>query len=106
MHVDHQWVFLHGVPTIGVTAVHNLMTVAVAGWLDSVGVDPASIRYVEMSPPTMEAALQAKRVDAVAAYEPFLSDAVAHGAKPIGNPLRFDRPAIHGHGLVHECAVG
>jgi NitT/TauT family transport system substrate-binding protein len=72
--------------TIGVSSLHNLMTVAVAGWLDSIGVDVNGVKYVELSPGSMEAALQAKRVDAIAIYEPFLSDAVARGAKPIGTP--------------------
>ena len=72
--------------TIGVSAVHNLMTVAIAGWLDAAGVDSNGVHYVELSPGSMEAALQAKRVDAVAAYEPFLSDAVSHGARALGNP--------------------
>jgi NitT/TauT family transport system substrate-binding protein len=45
------------------------------------GVDPSSVRYVEMSFSAMPAALQAGRVDAIWANEPFLSSARLQGAR-------------------------
>ena len=91
--------------TIGVSALHNLMTVAVAGWLDTVGMDANAMKYVELSPGSMLSALEAKRVDAIAIYEPFLSNAVARGARAIGNPYDSIAHQFHGYRLVYFAGV-
>jgi len=69
-----------------VTGLHDLMAIAVRGWADANGGDSAKIRFVEMPPSAMLAALQAKRVDAIGAFEPFRSEALAAGARAIGSP--------------------
>jgi NitT/TauT family transport system substrate-binding protein len=53
-------------PTIG-----GVIHVAVLYWLKKNGVDPASVRAVEVPFPAMGDQLKAKRVDAVEALEPF-----------------------------------
>ena len=69
-----------------ITGLHDLMAIAVRSWADSGGADSSKIRFVEMPPSTMLAALQSKRVDAIGAFEPFRSEAIAAGARPIGAP--------------------
>jgi NitT/TauT family transport system substrate-binding protein len=79
--------------TVAVAGLHDLLGISVATWLEKNGADPSKVKFVEMPPSTMQAALDAKRVDAAASYEPFLSAATRSGtarvfAKPydaIGN---------------------
>lgn len=79
--------------TVAVAGLHDLLGISVVTWMNANGVDPTKVNFVEMPPATMQAALQAKRVDFAASYEPFLSASVKSGvarvfAKPydaIGN---------------------
>jgi NitT/TauT family transport system substrate-binding protein len=74
--------------TVAVGGLHDLLTVSVEAWLEKSGVDPTKVKFVEMPPSTMQAALEAKRVDAATTYEPFVSAAVNSGiAKVIARPL-------------------
>jgi NitT/TauT family transport system substrate-binding protein len=69
-------------PTIG-----GVIHVSVLYWLKKNGVDPASIRAVEVPFPNMADQLKAKRVDAVEAVEPFVGALQAAGNIAITAPL-------------------
>jgi NitT/TauT family transport system substrate-binding protein len=69
-------------PTIG-----GVIHVSVLYWLKKNGVDPASIRAVEVPFPNMADQLKAKRVDAVEAVEPFVGALKAAGNVALTAPL-------------------
>jgi ABC-type nitrate/sulfonate/bicarbonate transport system substrate-binding protein len=69
-------------PTIG-----GVIHVSVLYWLKKNGVDPASIRAVEVPFPNMADQLKAKRVDAVEAVEPFVGALKAAGNVTLTAPL-------------------
>jgi ABC-type nitrate/sulfonate/bicarbonate transport system substrate-binding protein len=56
-------------------------------WLKKNGVDPASVRAVEVPFPNMPDQLKAKRVDAVESLEPFAGALRANGNVSIATPL-------------------
>lgn len=66
--------------TVAVAGLHDLLGISVVTWLDKNGIDPGKVKFVEMPPATMQAALEAKRIDAAASYEPFLSAATRAGS--------------------------
>jgi ABC-type nitrate/sulfonate/bicarbonate transport system substrate-binding protein len=69
-------------PTIG-----GVIHVSVLYWLKKNGVDPASVRAVEVPFPNMADQLKAKRVDAVEALEPFVGALKASGNVALTAPL-------------------
>jgi len=69
-------------PTIGA-----IMHVATLAWLKKNGVDPNSIRAVEVPFPNMGDQLKAGRVDAIESLQPFVGMLIARGNVGIGNPL-------------------
>lgn len=69
-------------PTIG-----GVIHVSVLYWLKKNGVDPASVRAVEVPFPNMADQLKAKRVDAVEAVEPFVGALKAGGNVALTAPL-------------------
>jgi ABC-type nitrate/sulfonate/bicarbonate transport system substrate-binding protein len=69
-------------PTLG-AVIH----VATLYWLKKSGVDPASIRGVEVPFPNMGDQLKAGNVDAVEALEPFAGALLAAGNVSLGDPL-------------------
>jgi ABC-type nitrate/sulfonate/bicarbonate transport system substrate-binding protein len=69
-------------PTLG-AVIH----VATLHWLKQNGVDPASIRGVEVPFPNMGDQLKAGNVDAVEALEPFAGALLAAGNISLGDPL-------------------
>jgi NitT/TauT family transport system substrate-binding protein len=69
-------------PTIG-----GVIHVSVLYWLKKNGVDPASVRAVEVPFPNMPDQLKAKRVDAVESLEPFAGALRANGNVSIATPL-------------------
>src|SRR3979409_2012949 len=69
-------------PTVG-AVIH----VATLYWLKKNGVDPTSIRAVEVPFPNMGDQLKAGNVDAVEALEPFTGALVAAGNVAVGDPL-------------------
>jgi len=80
--------------TISVTGLHDLLSLGTRAWLDKSGVDATTVKFVEISPASMAAALAQKRIDAAVMYEPFLSAAMATGSvRPIGKP--YDAIAPH-----------
>ena len=69
-------------PTIG-----GVIHVSVLYWLKRNGVDPGSVRAVEVPFPNMPDQLRAKRVDAVESLEPFAGALRASGNVSIATPL-------------------
>lgn len=69
-------------PTLG-AVIH----VATLYWLKKNGVDPSSIRAVEVPFPNMSDQLKAGNVDAVEALEPFVGAMLAAGNVSLGDPL-------------------
>jgi NitT/TauT family transport system substrate-binding protein len=73
--------------TIAVPSLHDLITIAVQGWLDANGTDSNSVHFIEIKPSLMAASLIAGRVDAITIYDPFVSSAKELGARLLGKPL-------------------
>ncbi|HEY1627332.1 MAG TPA: ABC transporter substrate-binding protein [Trebonia sp.] len=67
--------------TIAVNLTQNVQTLTTSAALTADGVNASSVRYVQIPFPDMGSALQANRVDAISAVEPFLSAALAAGGK-------------------------
>jgi NitT/TauT family transport system substrate-binding protein len=65
--------------TIAVNLTQNIQTLTTSTVLAADGVGAGSLHYVQVPFPDMVAALQAGRVDAISAVEPFLSAALAAG---------------------------
>ncbi len=73
--------------TIAVPSLHDLITIAVQGWLDANGADSNSVHFIEIKPSLMPSSLMAGRVDAITIYDPFVSAAKDQGARLLGKPL-------------------
>jgi NitT/TauT family transport system substrate-binding protein len=67
--------------TIAVNLTQNVQTLTTSAVLTADGVSTSSVHYVQIPFPDMTSALQANRVDAISAVEPFLSAALAAGGK-------------------------
>lgn len=101
--------------TVAVSGLHDLLSLSVRAWLAQQGVDSTKIRFTELPPPSMLAALQSKRVDAISTFEPFSSDVVASGqARTLAYPYdaiakQFDVTAWFAHeswlATHHEAAA-
>ena len=89
---------------VAISGLHDLLALAVRAWLASQGADSTKIRFVELPPPAMLAALEAKRVDAISTFEPFSSDVAASGhARTLAYPYdaiakQFNVTAWYAHG--------
>jgi NitT/TauT family transport system substrate-binding protein len=70
--------------TIGVTSLQDLNSLAMLAWLEQTGGDPASVKFVELPPPAIGAALEAGRIDGAPVFEPALTNALATGKAKIG----------------------
>jgi NitT/TauT family transport system substrate-binding protein len=66
---------------IAVNLTQNIQTLTTNAVLTADGVSTAAVKYIEIPFPDMVAALKAGRVNAISAVEPFLSAALAAGAK-------------------------
>lgn len=73
--------------TIGTTQVGDILGLSLAAWLAREGVDETSVHFFESPPTVMISALQSHKVDAILSFDPFLTAAIAAGARPIGNPF-------------------
>lgn len=71
--------------TIGCPQVNDITGLSLVAWLAREGVDEANVHFFEGPPNTMIAALQTHKVDAILTFDPFLTAALAAGARPIGN---------------------
>jgi NitT/TauT family transport system substrate-binding protein len=62
---------------VAVASLNNIAQITVCAWSDKNGGDYKSLKFVEVPPPQMSAALAAGRVDAAEIAEPFLSQSLA-----------------------------
>lgn len=81
--------------TIAVNTLNNLVEVANRATLEKAGVDPDSVKFIEVGFPDMPAALQQGRVDAADIAEPFLTEAKQDGATVIARPFRVLQPNLY-----------
>jgi NitT/TauT family transport system substrate-binding protein len=59
--------------TIGVNTLNNINHLSIQAYLDGIGVDPKSVKFLELGTPNTIEALAGGRVEAVAANEPFVT---------------------------------
>ena len=65
--------------TVSVPGLNDIGRVGIASWMDANGGDSSTVRFIELPVPSVFAALEQGRIDAGAAFEPQLSQAVAAG---------------------------
>jgi NitT/TauT family transport system substrate-binding protein len=80
--------------TVAVNALKSMPELCARAVLDEQGVDVSQIDFVEVPFPEMTAALEAGRVDATTAVEPFVSQAKAAGARSLGSYLTGLEPKL------------
>ena len=73
--------------TIAVNALKGVGEVAIKAALEKRGVDPDSVKLLEVPFPEMPAALAKGRVDAIWAPEPFLTSVLGEGGQDVEAPL-------------------
>jgi NitT/TauT family transport system substrate-binding protein len=83
--------------TIAINALSNVHDTAIKSAMINSGADPSGVKFLEVPLPDMVATLKAKRVDAIAVGEPFVTAAEAAGfdrlfrdyevGYPIGTPI-------------------
>jgi NitT/TauT family transport system substrate-binding protein len=70
--------------TIAVNALNNVQTLLINTALETAGVSPSSVKYVQVPFPEMGAALASHKVDAISAVEPFITEnELNNGAQPV-----------------------
>lgn len=74
--------------TIAVNNLNNIDHIYTEAWLRAKGVDPKSVKFVEVSFPDEPLALISGKVDAVQTVTPFLDDLVAKHSKVLGYPYQ------------------
>jgi NitT/TauT family transport system substrate-binding protein len=79
---------------IAVNALKSMPELCVRAVLDREGVDVSTLKFVEVPFPEMPAALEAHRVDAIAAVEPFVTQALGAGARSLGSYLTGLEPKL------------
>ncbi|ODM75724.1 hypothetical protein A6X20_31920 [Bradyrhizobium elkanii] len=73
--------------TIGTPSINGVVHIATLLALKRGGVDPKSVRFVEMMFPNMVDQIKAQRVDAVEEVEPFVSTLIKAGHVDLGDPM-------------------
>jgi ABC-type nitrate/sulfonate/bicarbonate transport system substrate-binding protein len=69
-------------------AIRDISWVADRAWIDSLGVDSQTVRFIELPQTALGAALDQKRIDAAFVLKPTLDDLLATGRyRSIGQPL-------------------
>jgi NitT/TauT family transport system substrate-binding protein len=73
--------------TVGVASLIDSRVLAIKAWIDQNGGDTSTVKFTEVPSATVVAALDAGRIDATAASDPLLYDALGTGhVKSIGEP--------------------
>jgi NitT/TauT family transport system substrate-binding protein len=80
--------------TIAVNALKSMPELCARSMLEREGADVSKVDFVEVPFPEMTAALEAGRVDATTAVEPFVSQAKAGGARSLGSYLTGLEPKL------------
>jgi NitT/TauT family transport system substrate-binding protein len=78
--------------TIGVNTLQNISELSISSALDKAGVDPKTIKYIEVGFPEALPAIDARRVPAAFFGEPFTSLAAKSGARVILRPFSAGTP--------------
>lgn len=73
--------------TVAVNTLRNLGEVTVKGSLEKHGVDPSTLKFVEVPFPDMNAALDRGSVDAIWTVEPFIAQGLAAGDRKLLDPF-------------------
>jgi len=81
---------------VAAVALGSLIHVSTLYWLKQNGVDPNSVRAVEVPFPNMPDQLKASRLDAVEVIEPFVTPLLAAGNVSIGDPILSVADPTHG----------
>ena len=93
--------------TIAVNALKGVGEVAIKAALEKRGVDPNSIKLLEIPFPEMPAALAKGRVDAIWAPEPFLTSVLGEGGQDVEAPLTTLGPKFpNGNYATTEKQIG
>jgi NitT/TauT family transport system substrate-binding protein len=94
--------------TVSVNNLNNIGDTTVRKVVEEAGGDPKSIKFVEVAFPDAPAAVERKQVDAAWILEPFLSAAVAKGARVVSyNYTEFDpKLDIAGYFTKQETVEG
>jgi NitT/TauT family transport system substrate-binding protein len=71
--------------TVGVNTLNNICGVSINESVRKAGGDPAKLKYVEIPPPDMPAALDTGQIDATCMSEPFLSGYLAAGGRTVAS---------------------
>lgn len=69
--------------TVSVNQLKNIGDTTIRASIRKAGGDPSTVKFVELAFPDAPAALQNGRVDAIWVVEPFVSQAVSQGARPV-----------------------
>ena len=77
--------------TVAVIALNGITHTAARAWIDQNGGDSTQVKFIEIPPPAMGAALSAGRVDAAWVTEPFLTAA-----------KRSARPLVYGFDVISK----
>jgi NitT/TauT family transport system substrate-binding protein len=80
--------------TVALNTLQNLGDTTVRASVRQAGGDPKAVKFVELPFPDMPAALQAGRVDAIWAVEPFLTSAVGQGGRVVAWPYVDTAPDL------------
>ena len=72
--------------TIAINGLKDLQQIAVSSWLDKHGGDAKTVKFIEVPPSQMAAALVAHRVDAAKGDEPFITQAKSE-VRILGNVM-------------------
>jgi NitT/TauT family transport system substrate-binding protein len=80
--------------TIAVNTLQNVGPLTINNALERAGIDPDTVKYVEIPFPDMSAALGTGRVDATWVVEPFVSQGRSQGARPILFPFEETAPNL------------
>lgn len=75
--------------TIATNALNNVTWLYQRAWLREQGVDPDSVKMVEIPYPEQPAAILEGRIQGALIPEPFASNALSQGAKSLGFPFRI-----------------
>jgi NitT/TauT family transport system substrate-binding protein len=80
--------------TIAVNTLQNVGPLTINNALERAGVDPSTVKYVEIPFPDMNAAIGTGRVDAGWMVEPFVSQGRGQGARPVLYPFEEAAPNL------------
>jgi NitT/TauT family transport system substrate-binding protein len=80
--------------TVSVNTLQNIGPLAINTALKRRGVDYRKVRYIEVPFTEANVALEAGRVDAAWVIEPYLSQGIEHGSKPLLYPYEETAPSL------------